>query len=198
MTINDFANASVCKSRVKKSSKVNDERSWDEKADDDFDDFDFVEEENEDGSKTFVMKRHRNRHRKNTDSETKEESGIEYPIDIWFLISEYIKPEDVGKFALICRASWSVTLSAKFWFGLYRRYYRGVSGLPERLQPESMVRLYGLRACVIRALHYFYTPFNESVLCITRNFHEHPSALVKRICVTAWHERISKTSWMYR
>lgn len=49
------------------------------------------------------------------------ESGIDYPIDIWFLISEYILPEDVGKFAAICKTSLAVVSSAKFWFNLYKR-----------------------------------------------------------------------------
>lgn len=31
--------------------------------------------------------------------------------------------------------------------------------MPERLQPECMVRHYGLRSCVVRALFYMYPPF---------------------------------------
>lgn len=48
--------------------------------------------------------------------------GIDYPLDIWFIISEYIKPEAIGKFACICRSSYYVTTTAKFWFHLYKTY----------------------------------------------------------------------------
>lgn len=203
MTLNDFANAAVCKDRVKKSVsniisvlKQVDDRSWDEKLDDFDGEFDIVEEENEDGSKSMVLKKRRRRRAAYESDRNK--GGVQYPLDIWFLISEHVKPEDVGTFARICRASWAVTCSAKFWFGLYRRYYRGVTGLPERLQPECMVRLYGLRACVVRALHHCYIPFVEGIICRVRAFPEHPSALVKRVCITSWHERVRKDSWIYR
>lgn len=93
-----------------------------------------------------------------------------YPLDIWFLISEYIRPEDVGRFAGICKLSYAVVCSAKFWFSMYRRYinmyklhHKTISHLPERLQPESMFRLYGLRTSVIRALYFLYPPFGYSI-----------------------------------
>ncbi|XP_064118166.1 transmembrane protein 183-like isoform X4 [Macrobrachium nipponense] len=45
-----------------------------------------------------------------------DEVGIsqytEYPIDFWFLISEKIHPEDVGRFALICHATYYVVSTA--------------------------------------------------------------------------------------
>lgn len=208
MTINDFANATVCKNRVKKSVsstttvlKQIDDRLWDEKLDDFDSEFDFIEEENEDGTKSMVLQKRESRRRRKTETETVcDQGGVEYPLDIWFLISEHVKPEDINRFASICRASWEVTCSAKFWFGLYRRYYRSVPGLPERLQPECMVRLYGLRACVIRALHHCYVPFIiYDGKCNSKSFfYEHPSALVKRVCITAWHERVSKGIWTYR
>lgn len=46
--------------------------------------------------------------------------GIDYPLDIWFIISEYIQPEAVGKFARICKSSYYVTTTGKFWFHLYK------------------------------------------------------------------------------
>lgn len=202
VTINDFANSTVSMSRIKKSVsntsavlKQVDNRSWDEKIDDFDEEFDFVEEENEDGSTSMVLKKREPRRRRKTIYTTdRNRGGIEYPLDIWFLISEHVKPEDVGRFASICRSSWAVTCSAKFWFGMYRKYYKSVPGLPERLQPECMVRLYGLKACVIRALHHCYVPFSENM----KRVQEHYSSLVKRVCVTAWHERGIKSSWIYR
>jgi hypothetical protein len=60
------------------------------------------------------------RRRKKTASEG--DGGVEYPLDIWFLISEYILPEDVSTFSRICKSALHVVGTAKFWFHLYRRY----------------------------------------------------------------------------
>lgn len=46
--------------------------------------------------------------------------GIDYPLDIWFILSEYIPPEAVAKFARICKSSYYVTNTAKFWLNLYK------------------------------------------------------------------------------
>lgn len=48
--------------------------------------------------------------------------GEEYPIDIWHVIAAYIRPEDVCRFALICKNAWAVTCTAAFWTRLYKRY----------------------------------------------------------------------------
>lgn len=86
--------------------------------------------------------------------------------EIWMLISKQIRPEDVATFAGICQTTYDITLRAPFWFQLYRSFGpskqlfgRITIELPMRLRPESMVRLGGLRACVIRALFYTYRPF---------------------------------------
>lgn len=93
-------------------------------------------------------------------SETPEEYFINLPIEIWILISQQIRPEDVATFSLICRHTYSVVNSAQFWFALYKRFFRpSVEKLPMRLQPESMVRLGGLRAAAIRSLFFTYEPF---------------------------------------
>jgi hypothetical protein len=67
------------------------------------------------------------------------------------------------------------------------RHYKAVPNLPERLQPECMVRLYGLRACVIRALHYTYPPFVNKLKAVT-TFEGDPHNLTKRQCVLMWHQ----------
>lgn len=48
--------------------------------------------------------------------------GVDYPVDIWLVLSSYIRPEDVCRFALICRNAWTVTCTAAFWTRLYRRW----------------------------------------------------------------------------
>ena len=47
--------------------------------------------------------------------------GVVYPIDLWFLVGRYVAPEDVCRFACICRDTHVVTHSARFWLTLYRR-----------------------------------------------------------------------------
>ncbi|XP_015591498.1 transmembrane protein 183A isoform X2 [Cephus cinctus] len=211
VTINDFANSPTgVHARLKKattsvSSEVkqvmtkqeDDDRAWDEK----FDDFNEVtelsEEANDDKPEDGIKKQ--SRHRKKGKSITQpliDEGGIDYPLDLWFLISEYISPEAVGKFASICKSSCHVVKTAKFWFHLYKRYYKSVPGLPERLQPECMVRLYGLRACVIRTLHYTYFAFRDNRIPNYYAAHREPYALVKRQCCLMWHKK-GKARWYF-
>lgn len=52
---------------------------------------------------------------------SENEDGEYYPVDIWLLLASYIRPEDVCKFALICKNAWTVTCTAAFWTRLYRR-----------------------------------------------------------------------------
>lgn len=47
--------------------------------------------------------------------------GKIYPLDFWYLIGNYIAPEDVGRFALICRATNQVVHSVPFWINLFRK-----------------------------------------------------------------------------
>jgi len=47
--------------------------------------------------------------------------GVVYPVDLWFLVGDYIAPEDVCTFACICHDTHVVTHTARFWLGLYRR-----------------------------------------------------------------------------
>ncbi|XP_041083645.1 transmembrane protein 183-like isoform X6 [Polyodon spathula] len=64
--------------------------------------------------------------------------GAEYPVDVWLLLASYIRPEDICKFALICKNAWAVSCTAAFWSRLYKRHYISDAHLPARLQPDSM------------------------------------------------------------
>ncbi|KAJ8975603.1 hypothetical protein NQ317_009284 [Molorchus minor] len=119
VTLNDFANSAICKYRLKKVNQqrkhsfkksLRKKKSWDEKIDDLEGDFEEqIDEEAKTSKKTI------------SNSEgVKDGIGKDYPIDIWFTLSEYIRPEDVGVFASICKTSFEVTCTAKFWFSLYR------------------------------------------------------------------------------
>lgn len=108
-----------------------------------------------------------------------------YPVDIWFLIAQHISPEDVGRFSLICRTTASVCATPGFWFSLYKRFYRSFHArtMPVRLQPDCMVRLHGLRACVIRSLFFTYKPFVDRLPALVRqDFHNLKSYWV----VSSW------------
>lgn len=165
------------------------EKSWDEKADE-FEG-EFVKQEDDDGNVTYIIRKPECRRRRKTISsseDVKTVAGKEYPIDIWYLISEYIRPEDVGRFASICKTSFEVVCTAKFWFELYRKHYASTPTLPEELQPECLVRKYGLRTAVIRALHYMYPPFVNKLKSISIMVIEHhPDVLRNRLCEKMWY-----------
>jgi len=111
-------------------------------------------------------------------------------------LSDYIRPEDVGIFAGICKTSFEVVCTARFWFGLYRRYYKSVANMPEHLQPECLIRKYGLRANVIRALFHMYKPFIERIKPVT-TFEEHPDSLIKHNCHLLWYIKKNRNFIFY-
>ncbi|KRT83271.1 hypothetical protein AMK59_3706 [Oryctes borbonicus] len=206
VTLNDFANSTVCKNRLKKSSSnvthvikelEEDNKGWDEKLDEL--EGDFVETRDEDGNVKYVLQKTDGKKRSKSKNVTRNyresQGGYDYPMDIWFLISEYIGPEDVGRFAGICKTSFAVTNTAKFWFNLYKRYYKSVPNLPERLQPECMLRFYGIRTSVVRALYYMYPPFVER-LRATVTFEIHPDCLNRRLCICMWFHK-QNAYWYY-
>lgn len=53
-----------------------------------------------------------------------ESSWNDCGLDIWFLISDYIRPEDTCKFAGICHKSYSVVDSEAFWQRLFNRFVK--------------------------------------------------------------------------
>jgi len=115
------------------------------------------------------------------------------PIDFWHLLGGYIPPEKVGVFAMLCRASYSVTCSHSFWKGLYLRHFNPLLHsdlLPDRLLPSTLLhRPRGLRSCVIRALHIMYPGFQgESPL---RGIWPDPRKLVGSYCSIHWTRRVA-------
>jgi hypothetical protein len=44
-----------------------------------------------------------------------------YPFDVWYLISAYIAPEDIGRFALICRTTNRVINTSAFWILIFNK-----------------------------------------------------------------------------
>ncbi|KAL0276496.1 UNVERIFIED_CONTAM: hypothetical protein PYX00_004054 [Menopon gallinae] len=203
VTLDDFANASLkggsgrltknainnVVTEVKHLSLAKD-KNWDQK----LDDLEF-HATNKDAEFPIDTKKPNHKKKPELSEEINDDSGLIYPTEIWFLISDHIRPEDVGVFSLICRDSLSVVHTAKFWFNLYKRYYRKVPDLPERLRPECLVRRYRLRADVIRALHYMYPPFINK-LKPQVILDSDPHALTKRVCLLCWYQE-KKNQWVY-
>lgn len=104
---------------VKQLSIVEDDKAWDEK----LDDFELGSNGKDDLDEVVEVKKPSSRRRKKTvtEEDIDDRTGYDFPIDIWFLISEHISPEDVGVFAAICKTTLSVVSTAKFWSGLYKR-----------------------------------------------------------------------------
>lgn len=185
-TLNDCANAPKPVSRVKKSAPaeaVPPELPWDRIQDEDFD---IVEEILEDGCKTFVYRRKKQVHKPEDNIDTRP--GIEYPEIVWYLISHYIKPEEVGHFAGINKATYAITKRESFWRTLYKRYCQNHPKLPERLRIENSYMVYGLQQRVIRALYHTYDVFINKVS--SQQLHDYkPHALLKRRCVNVWYRK---------
>ncbi|XP_077785253.1 LOW QUALITY PROTEIN: transmembrane protein 183A [Podarcis muralis] len=128
------------------------------------------------------------RHKDDSD----EVIGKDYPIDIWLVLASYIRPEDTVNFSLICRKAWIVTCTAAFWTRLYRRHYNRNASLPARLQPESVEKLYCLRACVIRSLYHMYRPFVSQVARNPAIPETTPSTLKNSKCLLFWSKKVGR------
>lgn len=63
-----------------------------------------------------------------------------------------------------------------------------MTGLPQYLQPERIVRPLGLRAYVIRALHFSYCKFLKGPDNRSQLEQKDPHSLVKRFCTLMWHK----------
>ncbi|KAM9362218.1 transmembrane protein 183A [Symphorus nematophorus] len=145
----------------------------------------------EDGeNETKVARKKKNKRRKES---SESSDGKEYPMDIWEVLASYIRPEDVCRFALICRNAWTVTCTAAFWTRLYRRHYRIDVDLPFRLQPDSVDRMRCLRARVIRSLFHLYEPFDLRVSKIPALPESTPTTLLNSKCLLFWVRKVTGT-----
>ncbi|KAJ8707603.1 hypothetical protein PYW07_011280 [Mythimna separata] len=177
-TINDCANAPKPVKAIRKPAPVLKpamEPAWDDVEDD----TEIVSETAEDGTKQLVYTK-----KKKDKTPIEERPGIEYPEILFYLISRYIKPEDIGTFAKINKAACAVTKSKAFWILQYKRYCENHPKLPDRLRADSL-KAYGLRQTVIRALYHTYDKFTRRI-CRTD---AHPSILVSWVCVNVWYNR---------
>lgn len=184
-TLNDCANAPKPVGRVKKST-VNEtvvaDIPWDQVPDDAYDHFDIVEEINADGTKNLVYKK---KSSKSEPGDIEDRPGVVYPEIVWYQISKYVKPEDIGNFAGINKTTYAITGQKSFWRAIYKRYCEINPKLPDRLKIENSYKNYGLRQRVIRALYHTYDVFIQEVF--QQSFHDcKPHELVRRRCVNVW------------
>lgn len=97
--------------------------------------------------------------------EDKQKStGAVYPVDLWFVLSCYITPQQVQTFALICQGANAAVSSKKFWIRLYWRHCVDPWSLPDRLHPDRIDSRPGLKSRVIRALFHSYEPLRGRLL----------------------------------
>ena len=75
-----------------------------------------------------------------------------YPVDLWCMLANYIKPEQVKTFASICRGSYFAVSTIGFWSRLYERFVTDSSSLPARLKSDWIESRDGFKCRVIRAL----------------------------------------------
>ncbi|XP_068125895.1 transmembrane protein 183A [Hyperolius riggenbachi] len=148
-----------------------------------------AKEEDSEYQNIYCCKKRRSKKLKET-NET-EGTGDDYPFDIWLVLANYIRPEDVVTFALICKKAWTVTCTAVFWMRLYKRYYRISDCLPVRLLPECMYRLRSLRVCVIRTLYHMYEPFCSRLSKSPALPDSTPSALLNSKCLLFWYKKVT-------
>ncbi|XP_042366965.1 transmembrane protein 183A isoform X1 [Plectropomus leopardus] len=151
---------------------------------------DDVDPEEDGESETKVAHKKKNKRRKES---SESSDGEEYPVDIWLMLASYIRPEDVCRFALICKNAWTVTCTAAFWTRLYRRHYKIDTDLPFRLQPDSIDRMCSLRARVIRSLFHLYEPFSLRVSKIPALPESTPTTLLNSKCLLFWVRKVSGT-----
>lgn len=172
VTLNDFANNEILTERLRKPAlhsfvrevkqfHTSEDKSWYEK---DLEEFDSEEQclKNEEGD--TISAEHVGTQGEKVPKVVKH--GCYYPLDIWFTLSEYIRPEDVATFAALCSSAYFVVRTYTFWINIYKRYYNPEISLPEALQPTNIDRPYCLRASVIRSLYYMYPPFTKRLLPI--------------------------------
>ena len=132
----------------------------------------------------------------NTGSE-KEKPGhnLIFPSEIWIILSDYIQPENVGKFARVCKTTHNIVSSQSFWRRLYRRHYDNLHhcDLPQRFHPDCMSRPRGLRAAVIKMLHLTHPRFLETQTRLSSVWPD-PHSLTGTICVLQSCNRVGRKS----
>ena len=113
-----------------------------------------------------------------------------YPLDLWFILANYIKPEQIQTFACICRGSYQALSTVSFWSRLYERFIPKTTNLPARLKSDWIESRDGYKCRVVRALFIVYEIFRsrlaQQTLETTRDTHV-TSKIIGLRCCRAWY-----------
>ena len=196
VTISSFANAKSTGSRMTKNVKPVD-ITTDADIDND------IEMDNPEPEEETFSRRVKNE----TKSEVMWNGEISYPYDLWEILSEYISPESVGKFACLCKNAYLAIKRVSFWLNLHdiyavrvaRKAYlkKGQQILPAKLQNDYVNRFCqgNLRTLVIRSLFFTHEPFTKRLLTIQNQIDPH--SIVGLVCISAWTSRKASTYRYY-
>ncbi|XP_076811956.1 transmembrane protein 183-like, partial [Clavelina lepadiformis] len=197
-TINHFANSEHTPNRLKKGhAKVfikseTDDLQWFEKYDDDtFVGHTTLTDENVHLEQNGVITGNRNLHQ----GQAEQSSERVYPLDLWFILSDYILPETIGKFSLLCRDSYAVTCTAAFFRRLWSCYKPKLHlKVPQSKRlicnavEKSFERRKGFCPDVIRAMHNVLPQYSLTSSFSSENLHN----LEGLQCLMQWHKLHNK------
>lgn len=113
-----------------------------------------------------------------------------YPIDMWFILGNFIYPESVKIFGCLCKDSYIVLRTFKFWSNLYHRTLKNSEidkgeKLSRDLQVSKVIRPLSVRAHVIKGLYKFHPPFQNHLLKQKLDSVD-PDFLIGYKCVSYW------------
>jgi hypothetical protein len=92
-----------------------------------------------------------------------------YPLDLWYILSKFIRPEEILRFSLICKGAFEAVSLFAFWLRMYKIYVAEPERLPENLRPNRIDCRPGFRARVVRALFHQYCGLKSRLLTIVGN-----------------------------
>ncbi|XP_052801066.1 transmembrane protein 183-like [Mya arenaria] len=208
ITVNDYANAKPGRFsglrhkkgatsqhldiKVSNMVEVGEDVSW---FDRDLDEFDVTLDCGEEVQVGEEQRRKRTPRKCMRLQEHEDQPGVDYPLDLWFLLSRYIHPESVSVFAVLCRGTNIAVISAQFWKHLYLRYYIDETNIPDELRMTSIECIHGLRARTIKMLHFVYPPLVMRTKT-SMPFENEPHCLVGQRCLLTWHRKM-RNGWKF-
>lgn len=114
----------------------------------------------------------------------RQTTGKDYPMDLWYLIASYINPEDVGRFALLCRSANRVVKSTAFWMRMFQKFDSKQFKRYSRILVKEDVPI--VQHFVIRSLYQDY-PLFRSRWDKREIIQKDPHFLVSSRCVRIWY-----------
>ncbi|CAF2098412.1 unnamed protein product [Rotaria magnacalcarata] len=161
-----------------------DEQEWFEKDLSDFDDTKLTDEDSV--VKQQIIQFTQRKSSRNVSAIENTYHGRDYPFDLWYLIAMYIAPEDIGRFALICRKTNQVINTIPFWISLFRKHNKIEARRLTRLLIKE--HLFVVRTFVIKSLYQSYQLFLER-FDKTAAIQKEPHFLLSARCIRIWYSK---------